>query len=102
MGEKPDVADMVEEELLAAQADALEDATPLQEVALRTRAVVIGDQESLAPVRAPSRRATRVVEQVAVMRDPRRDDDEEPPPPLDPHAAPTKPPPPGYGPDQTG
>jgi hypothetical protein len=103
MGEKRDrVAEMVEAELRAEQESADQRPTrPPKEAFAR---VVIADDATMTPAPAPRReRARRVVEEVAVKRDPRRDDSDPPEPPSskDPHNAVTQPPPPGYGGDQS-
>ena len=98
MGDKrQSIVDMVEAELLEEQQRANERPTkPPQEAFAR---VTIGDAAAIAPVKKERRR--RIIEQVAVRHDPRRDETDPPPPLSDPHASITKPPPPGYGPRET-
>jgi hypothetical protein len=102
MGEKrPSVVDMIEAELLEEQQRANQRPTsPPKELFAR---VAIGDDAAIAPT-AKKERPRRVIEQVTLRHDPRRDETDPPPPPSasDPHRSVTKPPPPGYGSGETG
>lgn len=99
-----DVADMVEEELRA-ERERVKDVPTVPPKTVLERVAGLEVQEADDPAPARPIRKARLVEQVAVTKDPRREDTEPPAPasaPADPSATPTKPPPPGYDGSQTG